>query len=201
MKIEVGKDVKYFLALPYGISLRRDDEGDWVAKVDELPGCTAHGAERAEALENLEEVQRAWIEDAIAAGSPIPEPDAAEGLPSGKWLQRVPRSLHKKLTELAKKEGVSLNQLATSVLAEAVGSRHEQSISAAHSPTAELIWVNMSPQGSFAPEWKLPQPKDIDLDLIDTLTATASTLPNEIFEFDFKATEDYARKKAHAHKA
>ena len=42
-------------------------------------------------------------------------------LPSGKWVQRVPRSLHAKLIALAKREGSSLNQLATSILAEGVG--------------------------------------------------------------------------------
>ena len=49
-----------------------------------------------------------------------------EVLPSGKWVQRVPRSLHKKLVSTAKREGVSLNQLVTSVLAAAVGKRQQE---------------------------------------------------------------------------
>jgi hypothetical protein len=36
----------------------------------------------------------------------------------------VPRSLHKKLVDLAARENVSLNQLVTSLLAESVGTRH-----------------------------------------------------------------------------
>ncbi len=43
--------------------------------------------------------------------------------PSGKWVQRVPRSLYLKLTVLAKAEGVSLNQFVTAVLAEAAGKK------------------------------------------------------------------------------
>ena len=44
-----------------------------------------------------------------------------DDLPSGKWVQRVPRSLHKRLVEVAKKEGVSLNSLVQTYLGMAVG--------------------------------------------------------------------------------
>jgi antitoxin HicB len=115
------KNLDYYRNLSYGITLRKDGEGDWVARVEELPGCTAHGGTQPEALRNLEEVKTAWIEDAIEAGDAIPEPKVDERLPSGKWLQRVPRSLHKSLTKMAEMEGVSLNQFVTAVLAEAVG--------------------------------------------------------------------------------
>ena len=124
MKNEITKKRDYFRTLPYGIILRKDDEGDWVARVAELPGCTAHGSTQAEALKNLDEVMELWLEDALISGAVIPEPRTAERLPSGKWLQRVPRSLHKKLAELAEREDVSLNQLVTSLLSEAVGRRN-----------------------------------------------------------------------------
>ena len=118
-----ARNLDYYRSLPYGITLRKDEEGDWVARIEELPGCTAHGGTQAEALEKLEEVKTAWIEDAIESGDVIPEPRAIEELPSGKWLQRVPRSLHKSLTDMAKTEGVSLNQFVTTILAEAVGTQ------------------------------------------------------------------------------
>ena len=123
MKNEVMKKRDYYRSLPYGITLRKDEDSDWVARIVELPGCTAHGGTQAEALKNLDEVMEVWLEDALATGSEIPEPRITEKLPSGKWLQRVPRSLHRKLVELADREGVSLNQLVTSVLSEAVGRR------------------------------------------------------------------------------
>jgi predicted RNase H-like HicB family nuclease len=122
MKTE-QENLEYYLQLPYTVVLRRDEERDWVAGVQELDGCTAHGGTQAEALENLEDVQRAWIEDALEAGDDIPEPAEETPLPSGKWLQRVPRTLHRKLADTAKREGVSLNQLVASILAEAVGRR------------------------------------------------------------------------------
>jgi antitoxin HicB len=188
------KNIAYYLNLPYGIALRKDEDQDWVARIEELPGCTAHGKNRSEALENLEEVQTAWIEDALAAGDAIPEPRTDEGLPSGKWLQRVPRSLHRKLAELAKQEGVSLNQLITSILAEAVG-RCRQPIGAAiHSHAREALWAFGTSQPETA-KWCLLQAKPPHhVDIIGALAATVSTLPNEMYETDFKVT-DRARKK------
>src|SRR4051794_15194515 len=110
------KSLDHYLALPYTTVLKRDGEGDFVARVDELPGCLADGRSAAEALSRLEEAKELWIEDALEANDTIPEPQSDEALPSGKWVQRVPRTLHKKLAETARKEGVSLNQLAMSVL-------------------------------------------------------------------------------------
>lgn len=92
MKIE-KKVVAYYLGLPYTRTLRADEDGDVVAKIVELPGCSAHGADEQEALRNLEEAQRLWIEDCVAAGDAVPEPATEGPLPSGKWVQRVPRSL------------------------------------------------------------------------------------------------------------
>lgn len=115
------KDLKYYLELPYTIVVRRDEDGDFVARVDELPGCAAHGKDPQEALTSLEEAKQLWMAESLDAGQVVPEPAAEEALPSGKWVQRVPRSLHRKLTVLARREGVSLNQLVTALLSEAVG--------------------------------------------------------------------------------
>jgi antitoxin HicB len=122
MKMQ-AKDLNYYLALPYTIVLRRDEEGDLVARIEELQGCTAHGATAQEAVECLEDQKKVWITDAIEAGDAIPEPQTQEILPSGKWVQRVTRSLHAKITAQAKREGVSLNQYVATVLAESVGKR------------------------------------------------------------------------------
>lgn len=120
MKIEPRTDVAYYVALPYTIVLRTDEEGDIISSIEELPGCVAHGANATKSLARLREVQSLWIEDCLEAGEPVPEPTRLTVLPSGKWVQRVPRSLHQRLARLAKRENVSLNQLVTSLLSEAV---------------------------------------------------------------------------------
>jgi antitoxin HicB len=122
MKIE-KKVIAHYLGLPYTRTLRADEDGDVVAKIVELPGCSAHGADEQEALRNLEEAQRLWIEDCVAAGDAVPEPATEDPLPSGKWVQRVPRSLHRRLSQMAKEEGVSLNQLVTSMLSQQLSGR------------------------------------------------------------------------------
>jgi len=116
-------DLAHYMALAYTKLLRPDADGDIVARVVELPGCSAHGENEEEALRNLQEAQRLWLEDCIEAGDPVPEPDKEAPLPSGKWVQRVPRSLHRHLAKTAKSEGVSLNQLVTSLLSERLSLR------------------------------------------------------------------------------
>ena len=46
----------------------------YIAEVPELPGCSAHGHSRMEALENVDEAIQLWIETAREFGDPIPEP-------------------------------------------------------------------------------------------------------------------------------
>ena len=70
------KDVRFYLGLPYTVIVRRDEEGDYVARIEELPGCSTHGESPQEALENLEAVKTAWIEDCLDQGDTIPEPEA-----------------------------------------------------------------------------------------------------------------------------
>lgn len=58
------------------------------------------------------------------AGRPAPAPgaDPLEAY-SGKWVLRAPRSRHRTLAERAKREGVSLNMLAVTLLAEGLSHR------------------------------------------------------------------------------
>lgn len=117
----MSHDTAYFMALPYTIVLKKDEDGDFVGRIAELQGCVAHGVTEAAALRSLRRMQELWIQDCIEAGSTVPLPNEEVPLPSGKWVQRVPRSLHKRLAEKARREDVSLNQLVTSILAEALG--------------------------------------------------------------------------------
>src|SRR5437016_5594460 len=109
------KSIQDYLELPYTVTIRRDEDGDYVAVVRELPGCVTHAATAADALTRLTEVQYTWLDQRLQAGLDIPIP-VEEVLPSGKWLQRAPRSLHQRLIELAKDDGVSFNQLVTGML-------------------------------------------------------------------------------------
>ena len=50
------------------------DDKAFIAEVPELPGCMADGQTYQEALENVGEIAREWIETAKQKGKPIPRP-------------------------------------------------------------------------------------------------------------------------------
>jgi len=51
-----------------------DKDQLYIAEVPELPGCSAHGLSRIEALHNVDEAMQLWIETAREFGDPVPEP-------------------------------------------------------------------------------------------------------------------------------
>jgi predicted RNase H-like HicB family nuclease len=51
-----------------------DNDQAFIAAVPELPGCMADGASHHEALTNVENIIREWIETARELGRPIPQP-------------------------------------------------------------------------------------------------------------------------------
>jgi antitoxin HicB len=113
------------LELPYQITLVRDDEdgkAGWVARVEEIPGCTTRARTPQETVSRVTRLLTSWIREAIEEGREVPEPKAAESY-SGRLLLRMPQSLHGELTRSAEREQVSLNQFITDVLAGAVGWR------------------------------------------------------------------------------
>ena len=109
------KDLKYYLNLPYPITLYPAGEGGYVAEIRDLPGCLTQGETAAETLELIEDAKRGWLEVALEDGSIIPEP--ATHSYSGRFVVRLPKSLHRQLAEAAEREDVSLNQYVLFLLA------------------------------------------------------------------------------------
>ena len=100
------------MSLRYRVMLEPSPEGGWITSIPELPGCITQGETKEEALLLIEDAKAGWIEIALQDGEIIPEPDAKEKY-SGKFLVRIPKSLHQEIAARAKKEAVSINQLAT----------------------------------------------------------------------------------------
>jgi predicted RNase H-like HicB family nuclease len=61
------------LHYPAEVFWSEEDRG-WIAVAPDLPGCSAFGESRPEALKELEPAIEAWIEAAKAAGNSIPQP-------------------------------------------------------------------------------------------------------------------------------
>jgi len=110
---------EYYLNLPYNIIIRHvtDESGTYYfAKVQELAGCVSDGETVEEVFNNIYEAMEGWIETKLEAGFSIPMPINNENY-SGKFVLRLPKSLHAKLVAEAEQEGVSLNQYALYKLA------------------------------------------------------------------------------------
>lgn len=113
------KRIEKYMKLPYTIKLIPEEDGTYFVEVEELPGCMSAGDTPEEAIEMIQDAMRGWLEVAIEDGLDIPLPNATKEY-SGKFLIRVPKYLHRRLSEQAKKEGVSLNQFVVSLLSEKV---------------------------------------------------------------------------------
>jgi antitoxin HicB len=109
----------------YSIVLARAANGDgpgWIATVEELPGCQAHGATPESAAARMGDAVERWVREARAAGRDVPPPGAAAAH-SGKLLVRMPRSLHAELFRAAEREGTSLNAYIVAALSASVAWR------------------------------------------------------------------------------
>ena len=105
---------KEYLNRPYHIVIQyiTDESGSYyLATVKEFDGCMSHGNTYVEAFENIQEAMEGWIETKLENGFQVPGP-VDESQYSGKFVLRLPKSLHARLAAEAEKEGVSLNQYA-----------------------------------------------------------------------------------------
>ena len=111
--------------------LSPEEGGGFLISLPDLPGCMSDGETIEEAIQNGRDAFLAWISAQADMGKEIPRPTyrAPETEPpmSGKFVQRVPKTLHAKLAALAKQEGVSLNTLVLTFIAEGMGTREEKS--------------------------------------------------------------------------
>jgi len=100
--------------------LSKEEGGGYSIYFPDLPGCWSDGSTPEEAIENGRDALRSWLAVAGEFGDGIPKPFSAV---SGRFVQRVPRSLHAQLIARAKAEGVSLNTLVVSLVSQGIGKR------------------------------------------------------------------------------
>lgn len=106
-----------------------EDGGGYLITFPDLPGCMSDGETEAEAVEHGRDAFIAVVSALADMGRDIPAPsfspdDAAAPGASGKFVARVPKSIHAKLTTRARAEGVSLNTL--TLIAEGLGRRESR---------------------------------------------------------------------------
>jgi len=110
-----SKGLQHYLNLRYSVTVHPDSDGGFVAEIEELHGCMTQAETLDEVFRAIEDARQLWIKTAFNEGQEIPLPRDKEQY-TGKFLVRIPRSLHRALAHSAKREGVSLNQYVVSLL-------------------------------------------------------------------------------------
>jgi antitoxin HicB len=153
MAVEIhSREVAELLSQPYRMVIHGDDAEGYLAEAPELPGCVTAGETPAEALELLREAMALWVESAIERGLAVPSP-AADQAYSGRILMRVPKTLHRRLVEQARDQGVSLNQWVNTLLAmrSATGTAQDREQARREGEDAfERRWAEMQEQARMA---------------------------------------------------
>ena len=106
-------DVKDYMKMPYTrlVQEMNDESGHYFyGRILELDGCQTTADTLNELYVSLNEIMESYLEIKIENQLPIPIPETAEKY-SGKFLVRLPKTLHQRLAIEANKEGISLNQL------------------------------------------------------------------------------------------
>ena len=136
----------------YPITMTKEEDGYYITFPD-LKGCSAFITSLDELEENVYEAKLSWIQAALMKGWQIPKP-AEDSDFSGRFLLRCPKTVHKRLVENAKREGVSLNHYVVSILAgSSLGDRAVQIL---EERITEVIKKSFIHGVDLAKEWDLP---------------------------------------------
>ncbi|MBF0310540.1 MAG: toxin-antitoxin system HicB family antitoxin [Magnetococcales bacterium] len=108
---------------PFEIRPMTPEEGTgYLITFPDFNECFSDGATIAEAIANGMDALKCAILALEDTGFPVPPPGSG-GAYSGRFVARIPKTLHANLSAKAKMEGVSLNTLVVSLLAEGMGRR------------------------------------------------------------------------------
>ena len=96
-----------------------DEGGGFLVTFPDLPGCVADGVTIDAAFAEARDAFAAWTMAEHADKGVLPVPKGH----SGQFVLRVSKTLHMQLARRAAAEGVSLNQLAATLLAQGLTRR------------------------------------------------------------------------------
>jgi antitoxin HicB len=101
--------------------LSEEDGGGFLVSFPDFAECISDGETIEDALANGHDALKATIAALKAKKLAVPSPNSG-GVASGKFVARVPKTVHAQLATRAKAEGVSLNTLVLTFIAQGLGS-------------------------------------------------------------------------------
>ena len=108
-------------AYPFEVHpLAMEDGGGYMISYPDFAECISDGETIDEAIENGQDALKATIAALKAKQLAVPAPNSG-GVASGKFVARVPKTVHAQLTMRARAEGVSLNALVLTFIAQGLG--------------------------------------------------------------------------------
>ena len=96
--------------------------GGFLVSYPDFSECISDGETVEEAIANGRDAVAATIAALQAKGFAVPAPNSG-GVALGKFVARVPKTIHAQLATRAKADGVSLNTLVLAFIAEGLGRR------------------------------------------------------------------------------
>ncbi len=105
--------------------LSQDEGGGFLISYPDFAECISDGETVEEALANGRDALKATITALKAKKLAVPAPNSG-GIASGKFVARVPKTVHAQLATRARAEGVSLNALVLAFIAQGLGRKEGQ---------------------------------------------------------------------------
>jgi len=102
-----------------------EDGWTWMIEYPDIPACVGGGDTLEEAIKEGKENIEAYFKYLEEKGEPKPEPtiEPKNTDYSGKLVLRLSKGAHKKISELATEEGVSINALLNELVSEGIERR------------------------------------------------------------------------------
>ena len=101
--------------------LSAEEGGGYLISFPDFTECISDGESVDAAIENGHDALKATVAALKAKKISVPAPNSG-GVASGKFVARVPKTVHAQLATRARAEGVSLNALVLTFIAQGLGS-------------------------------------------------------------------------------
>jgi antitoxin HicB len=100
--------------------LTSEEGGGYLISFPDFAECISDGETVEEAMENGRDALKATVAALKAKKLSVPAPNSG-GVASGKFVARVPKTVHAQLATRARAEGVSLNSLVLTFITQGLG--------------------------------------------------------------------------------